>query len=48
MWLPVVENPTYNIIDADTRSLVDRLLLERISTPGIAHAVKVTEQWPQD
>ncbi|MBW4652453.1 MAG: IS1 family transposase [Kaiparowitsia implicata GSE-PSE-MK54-09C] len=43
-----VENPTHKTIDADTRALVDRLLLERISMAGIARAVKVSEQWLQD
>lgn len=43
-----VENPTNKTIDADTRTLVDRLLLERISVAGIARAVQVSEQWLQD
>ncbi len=43
-----VENPTHKTIDADTRALIDRLLLERISMAGIARAVKVSEQWLQD
>uniref|UniRef100_UPI00041BE253 IS1/IS1595 family N-terminal zinc-binding domain-containing protein n=1 Tax=Rubidibacter lacunae TaxID=582514 RepID=UPI00041BE253 len=43
-----VENPTHKIIDADTRALIDRLLLERIPRAGIARAVQVSEQWLQD
>ena len=43
-----VENPTHKTIDADTRALVGRLLLGRISMAGIARAVKVSEQWLQD
>lgn len=43
-----VENPTNKIIDSETRELIDRLLLERISMAGIARAVKVSEQWLQD
>ena len=43
-----VEHPTNKTIDAETRGLVDRLLLERISMAGIARAVKVSEQWLQD
>jgi len=40
-----VEDPTHKVIDAETRTLVDRLLLERISMAGIARAVQVSEQW---
>ena len=43
-----VENPTHKTIDADTRALIDRLLLERISMAGIARVVQVSEQWLQD
>jgi transposase-like protein len=43
-----VENPDKKIIDAATRELIDRLLLERISLAGIARAVRVSEQWLQD
>ena len=43
-----IENPTHKVIDAETRALVDRLLLERISMAGIARAVQVSEQWLQD
>lgn len=43
-----VEHPTNKMIDAETRALVDRLLLEHISMAGIARAVQVSEQWLQD
>lgn len=43
-----VENPTNKTIDADTRALIDRLLLERLSMAGIARAAQVSEQWLQD
>jgi hypothetical protein len=43
-----VEYPTNKLIDAETRALIDRLLLERISMAGIARAVQVSEQWLQD
>ncbi|MEG3439725.1 IS1 family transposase [Pannus brasiliensis CCIBt3594] len=41
-------NPDKKMIDAATRELIDRLLLERISLAGIARAVRVSEQWLQD
>lgn len=42
-----VEQPTKKVIDAATRELIDRLLLERISLAGIARAVQVSETWLQ-
>lgn len=42
-----VENPQHTTIDIDTRALVERLLLERISLAGIARAVKVSTAWLQ-
>lgn len=42
-----VKNPTNKIIDQDTRDLIDRLLLERISMAGIARSAQVSEQWLQ-
>ncbi len=42
-----VENPQKKVIDASTRELIDRLLLERISLAGIARAVQVSEPWLQ-
>ena len=42
-----VEQPTKKVIDTATRTLIDRLLLERISLAGIARAVQVSETWLQ-
>ncbi len=43
-----VENPTNKIITAQTKVLIERLLLERISLAGIARVVQVSEKWLQD
>lgn len=43
-----VEHPSKKVIDAATRALIDRLLLERISLASIAHAAQVSEPWLQD
>ena len=40
-----VEHPQKIVIDQETRELIDRLLLERISLAGIARAVQVSEKW---
>jgi transposase-like protein len=42
-----VEHANKKVIDSQTRELVDRLLLERISLAGIARSVRVSEQWLQ-
>jgi hypothetical protein len=42
-----VEQPTKKVIDATTRELIDRLLLERISLAGIARVTQVSTQWLQ-
>ena len=42
-----VLQPIKKVIDAATRELIDRLLLERISLAGIARAVGVSETWLQ-
>jgi transposase-like protein len=42
-----IEQPTKKVIDQTTRDVIDRLLLERISLPGIARVVQVSEQWLQ-
>jgi len=42
-----VEHPQKKVIGQDTRELIDRLLLERISLAGIARAAQVSEQWLQ-
>lgn len=43
-----VQHPTDKRIDHEMRSLIDRLLLERLSMAGIARAVQVSEQWLQN
>jgi transposase-like protein len=43
-----VENPTNKVIDSQTKNLIDRLLLQRISLAGIARATGVYEKWLQD
>lgn len=42
-----VEKPE-NIIPQETRDLIDRLLLERISLAGIARVTGVSERWLQN
>ena len=42
-----VENSSYQLISHETRELVDRLLLERISLAGIARAAQVSQRWLQ-
>jgi transposase-like protein len=43
-----VENPSDHYrISEETRSLVDRLLLEKIPLAGIARAAQVSERWLQ-
>jgi insertion element IS1 protein InsB len=43
-----VENPTHYCISDETKALIDRLLLEKISLAGIARAVQVSERWLQN
>ena len=43
-----IEKPQKKIIDQETRALIDRLLLERLSLAGIARATQVSQQWLQD
>jgi IS1 family transposase/transposase-like protein len=43
-----IENPTNKVIDSQTKELIDRLLLERISLAGIARATGVSKKWLQD
>ena len=43
-----VENPTKITISQQTKSLIDRLLLERISLAGIARVAQVSQKWLQD
>ena len=43
-----VENPKQSRISDESKSLVDKLLLERISLAGIARVVEVSERWLQN
>jgi transposase-like protein len=40
-----VETPQWRTISDDTKALIDRLLLEKISIAGIARATNVSESW---
>ncbi len=40
-----IENPEKKVISAETKSIIDGLLAERISLAGIARATKVSETW---
>lgn len=42
-----VEDPQQKRISDDTKTLIDALLLERISMAGIARVAKVSEPWLQ-
>ena len=42
-----VQDPQNKIIDQATKTLIDKLLLERISLAGIARVVGVSEPWLQ-
>ena len=37
----------YKVIEQETRELIDRLWLERISLAGIARAIPISQQWLQ-
>jgi insertion element IS1 protein InsB len=41
------ETPSNKRISSDTRAIIDKLLLERLSLAGIARAVGVSETWLQ-
>ena len=43
-----VENPTNITISDQTKSLIDCLLLERISLSGITRVTQVSEKWLQN
>ena len=43
-----VENPTKKVISSQTKDLIDRLLLEKISLAGIARSTGVSQKWLQD
>ena len=42
-----VENPSRQPIDAETRQLIDKLLLERLALAAIARVTGVSERWLQ-
>lgn len=42
-----VENPQNKIINQQTKSLIDKLLLEKIPLAGIARVTEVSEPWLQ-
>ncbi|MBV8882910.1 MAG: IS1 family transposase [Chroococcidiopsidaceae cyanobacterium CP_BM_RX_35] len=43
-----VVNPTKTTVSEETKQLIDRLLLERISLRGIARVTQVSWSWLQD
>ncbi len=43
-----VENPVWKPISNETKALIDRLLLERVSLAGIVRVTGVSAQWLQD
>jgi IS1 family transposase/transposase-like protein len=43
-----VENPTNKVISSQTKDLIARLLLEKISLAGIARSTGVSQKWLQD
>lgn len=43
-----VENPKWRPISAETKALIDKLLLERVSLAGIGRVTGVSGQWLQD
>lgn len=42
-----VQHPTKKVIGQETRNLIDKLLLERLSLAGITRVTGVSEQWLQ-
>jgi insertion element IS1 protein InsB len=42
-----VENPAWEPISAETKALIDKLLLERLSLAGIVRATGVSARWLQ-
>lgn len=43
-----VENPVWKPISAETKALIDKLLLERVSLAGIVRVTGVSAQWLQE
>lgn len=42
-----VEHPQWRAVSNETKALIDRLLLERLSLAGIARVTGVSERWLQ-
>ena len=42
-----VENPQWRMISAETKGIIDRLLLEKLPLAGIARALQISELWVQ-
>ena len=42
-----VQHPTKKVIGQETKDLIDKLLLERVSLAGITRVAGVSEQWLQ-
>jgi transposase-like protein len=42
-----VENPQHRVISDETKSLIDKLLLEKLPLAGIARVTGVSERWLQ-
>jgi AraC-like DNA-binding protein len=42
-----VENPQHRVISDETKDLINKLLLERLSLAGIARVTGVSERWLQ-
>ncbi|MCA2747742.1 MAG: hypothetical protein IM465_14525 [Microcystis sp. M155S2] len=48
MWSSVCVNPTNKTVSDETKQLIDKLLLERISWRGIARVTGVSWSWLQN
>jgi len=42
-----VEDPQWRMISEETKGIIDRLLLEKLSLAGIARALEISEMWVQ-
>ena len=42
-----VEDPQWRMISEETKGIIDRLLLEKLSLAGIARALEISELWVQ-
>jgi transposase-like protein len=43
-----VEDPQHRVISDETKALIDKLLLEKLSLAGIARVTGVSERWLQN